>query len=99
MAATVWAVQMNEGIVMTPPGRTELTAEKLDAIAWDFLTSEFAERKYSIWPIDRRVDAFLRHRGLDELINRGPGYDALIQRVMANIGRALRRGLLDSPEN
>lgn len=84
---------------MTPAGRTELTAEELDAIAWDFFTSEFTERKYSMWPIDRRVDAFLRHHILDDVINNGAAYDALIQRVMANIGTALRRGLLDSPEN
>jgi hypothetical protein len=84
---------------MTPAGRTELTEQQLDAVAWDFLHSEFAAKTYSIWPMDRRVDAYLRRRGLDSLINDGAAYDALIQRVMANIGRARRRGFPASPKN
>jgi hypothetical protein len=84
---------------MTPAGRTELTEQQLDDVAWDFLNSEIRAKTYSIWPIDRRVDAYLRHRGLDSLINDDAAYDALIERVMANIGHALRRGLLTSPKN
>ncbi len=84
---------------MTPVGRTELTTQKLDAIAWEFLGSEFTDRIYSDWPIDRRVDAYLHHCGRDDLLNDGAAYDALLERVMANIGRALRRGLLASPHN
>jgi hypothetical protein len=84
---------------MAPAGRTELTDQELDAVAWDFLNSEFTAKTYAIWPIDRRVDAYLRHCGLDSLINDGAACEALIQRVMANIGRALRRGLLVSPNN
>ena len=88
-----------KGRVMKPAGRIELTEQQLDAIAWAFLNSEFAAKTYSIWPIDRRVDTYLRHRDLDSVINDGAAYDALIQRVMANIGRALQRGLLASPRN
>lgn len=79
---------------MTSAGRTELTPEQLDAIAWDFLCSEFTDKTYSVWPIERRVEAYLNHRGRDDLINDGAACDELLQRVMANIGRALRRGLL-----
>ena len=46
--------------------------------------------------IDRRVDAYLHHQGRDDLVIDGATYEALLQRVMANIGRALRRGFLDS---
>ena len=84
---------------MTPVGRTELTEQQLDATAWDFLNSEFTANAYSTRPIDRRVDAYLRHRALDNLINDGAAYDALIQRIMANIGHAVRRGLLAQPKN
>jgi hypothetical protein len=69
----------------------------LDAIAWDFLGSEFAEQIHADWPMDRRVDAFLRHQGRDDLANDGAAYDALLQRVMANIGRAMRVGRLAPP--
>jgi uncharacterized protein YqjF (DUF2071 family) len=82
---------------MTPAGRTDLTGQQLDAVAWDFLNSEFTANAYATWPIDRRVDAYLRHSGLDNLINDGGAYDALIQRVMANISRAVRRGLFAPP--
>ena len=81
---------------MRPAGHVELTTSHLDAIAWDFLGSEFAEHIYGDWPMDRRVDAFLRHEGRDDLVNDGVAYDALLQRVMANIGRALRQGRLSS---
>ena len=80
---------------MTPAGRTELTAEQLDALAWDFLRSEFTKKSYSTWPIERRVDAYLRHTERRDLIDDGAAFDALLDRVMANIGRALRRGLLN----
>ena len=84
---------------MAPAGDVELTTSQLDAIAWDFLGSEFAEQIYADWPMDRRVDAFLRHEGRDDLVNDGAAYDALLQRVMANIGRALRQGRLASQDN
>jgi hypothetical protein len=81
---------------MRPAGQFELTTSQLDDIAWDFLGSEFAEHIYADWPMDRRVDAFLHHEGRNDLAKDGAAYDALLQRVMANIGRALRQGRLAS---
>jgi hypothetical protein len=82
---------------MRPAGQFELTTSQLDAIAWDFLGSEFAEQIHADWPMDQRVDAFLRHEGRDDLAYDGAAYAALLQRVMANMGRALRQGRLASP--
>ena len=84
---------------MRPAGHVELTTGQLDAIAWDFLGSEYAEQIYADWPMDRRLDAFLRHEGRDDLVNDGAAYDALLQRVMTNIRRARRLGRLASPNN
>jgi hypothetical protein len=84
---------------MRPAGRTDWTSNKLDDIACDFLRSEFTAQTYSILPIDRRVDAYLRRHGLDDVVTRGAIYQDLIERVMANIGRALRRNHLASPQN
>jgi hypothetical protein len=84
---------------MRPAGQFELTTRQQDGIAWDFLGSEFAEQIHADWPIDRRVDAFLRHEARDDLVKDGAAYDALLQRVMANIGRALRQGRLASQNN
>jgi hypothetical protein len=88
-----------KGFAMTSAGRTELTTEQLDALALGFLRSEFADKSYSGWPIDRCVDAYLHHRGLDDLLNDGGACDELLERVMANIGRALRPGLVESQQN
>ena len=82
---------------MTPTDRVELTRRELDAIAWRFLGSEFTGQIYADWPIDRRIDAYLLHHGPTELLNDGSAYNALLERVMANIGRALREGVLPRP--
>jgi hypothetical protein len=86
-------------MVMTPTDREQLTSEELDLIAWRFLRSEFTEQIYADWPIDRRIDAYLLHHGPTELINDGSAYNALLERVMANIGPALRNGVLPPPNN
>lgn len=93
------AVYETKGFAMSPAGRRQLTPQQLDAIAWDFLRSEFTEPIYAEWSIDRRFDAYLHHQGRDDLVNDGAAYDALLQQVMANIGPAVRRGLLDSQMN
>lgn len=72
----------------------DLTHHELDRIAWRFLGSKFTGPAYAQWPIDRRVDAYLLHHGLISVMNDGTIYDALLESVMANIGPALRRGVL-----
>ena len=67
---------------------------RLDDVAWQFLSSEFAGEIYLDWPIDRRLDAFLRHRGFGELHDDGTAYEALLDRVMANIGAAMQAGVV-----
>ncbi|WP_123024423.1 hypothetical protein [Mycolicibacterium stellerae] len=84
---------------MTPTDRTEVTREQLETIAWQFLRSEFTSQIYADWPIDRRIDAFLLHHGQTELLNDGSAYNALMERVMANIGPALRAGVLPPVSN
>jgi hypothetical protein len=79
---------------MTSTDHTEVTQQQLNTIAWEFLRSEFTGQIYADWPIDRRIDAFLLHRGQTDLLNDGTAYNALMDRVMANIGPALRAGIL-----
>ncbi len=81
---------------MTPTNRRELTGEPLDAIAWRFLGSEYAGPAHGEWSIDRRIDAYLRHHGPSELLSDGSAYDALLQRIMSNIGAAQRMGVLQT---
>lgn len=76
---------------MTP---TSLVANKLESISWDFLKSEFAGPIYADWPIDRRLEVYLLHHGLTAVADDGSASSALLERVMANIGPALRCGVL-----
>lgn len=84
---------------MAPTGHVDLRQRQLDSIAWEFLGSEFTGQIYAGWPIDRRLGAYLLHRGLTEVANDGGACDALLDRVMANVGRALRTGVLGSSAN
>jgi hypothetical protein len=81
-------------VVKTLAGHVELTKQELDAIAWKFLGSEFTRELYANWPIDQRVNAYLMHDRLMQVANDGAACDALLHRVMANIGRAHRHGVL-----
>ncbi|KWX22521.1 hypothetical protein AFM11_20475 [Mycolicibacterium wolinskyi] len=77
---------------MSAARRAGLTGQQIEAIAWGFLHSEFTGQIYAIWPMDRRIDAYLLRRGMRAIINDGSAYNRLTERVMANMGRALRAG-------
>jgi hypothetical protein len=79
---------------MTPTDRGEMTRAELESIAWRFLRSKFTGAIYADWPLDRRLDAFLLHHGPTELLVDGSAYNELLDHVMANIGPALRNGVL-----
>lgn len=67
----------------------------VDTVAWHFLCSRYTGRDYWDWPLERRIEAYLRHIGHAELLRDGAAYSTLIDRVMANIARARRDGVLD----
>jgi hypothetical protein len=93
------ALPATERDAMTPNGRGDLTRHELDKIAWKFLGSKFTGRIYADWPLDRRMDAYLLHHGLINVMNDGTVYDALLESVMANIGPALRKGVIAQQHN
>lgn len=67
---------------------------ELEEMAWGFLGSTYASRRFGEWPIDRRLHAYLRHRGLSSVADDGTRTAALLDRVMANIAPALDSGTL-----
>ncbi len=72
-------------------------AAALDDIAWGFLCSEYSEHTHWDAPLDRRLDSYLRHRGLEQVVNDGSAYSAVLDRVMANFKRARNSGVLAPP--
>jgi hypothetical protein len=76
------------------PPAAELRDAELDAMAWGFLGSPYASNRFVEWPIDRRLHAYLRHQGLSNVADDGTLCAALLDRVMANIGRAFDSGTL-----
>ena len=75
----------------------ENRVQELDAIAWEFLCSPYTELTYWDWPLERRLDTYLRHQDRDDILNSGGAYAIVIDRVMANFGRARRDGVLTPP--
>lgn len=78
-------------MVPTTSGAPSLTDSDVDAVAFQFLHSTYADDIYADWPLDQRLDGFLRHLGLARVAEDGDAYDLILNRVMAYIG-ALRRG-------
>jgi len=83
---------------MTTAGPVDATGDReLDIIAWQFLCSPFTKRDYWDWPLERRLDAYLRHHNRADILNDGAAYAVVVERVMANLGRARRDGVLAPP--
>lgn len=75
--------------MMSEPPDESVEAE-LDSTAREFLQSQYAGDRFTGWPIDRRLDAYLRRCG-SAIANNGTVFGALLERVMANISLA-RKG-------
>lgn len=65
-----------------------LTDSDLDALATDFLQSHYLGSIYADWSPDRRLDMFLRRRGLDRVANDGDLSHHVLERIMTRAGRA-----------
>jgi hypothetical protein len=76
------------------PRSVELQDVELDTLAWGFLGSPYASNRFTEWPIDRRLQAYLVHHGLGDIADDGTVSAAILDRAMANIARALDRGML-----
>lgn len=72
----------------------ESLESELDSMAWEFLGSQYAGARFAEWPIDRRLHAYLLHRGLTHIADDGSLCAQLLDRVMANIAAARDNGTL-----
>ncbi|OYN78603.1 hypothetical protein [Mycolicibacterium sphagni] len=77
---------------------------ELDTIAWEFLCSPYTGSTYPYtgstygdWSLERRLDTYLRHQDREDILNSGAAYATLLDRVLANLQRARRDGVLSPP--
>ena len=57
----------------------------VDGLARQFLDSAYGSDQYANWPLDRRLEGFLQHRGLSHLADNGDLFTIICDRVMTNI--------------
>ncbi len=65
-----------------------LTESDVDALASEFLQSRYVDPIYADWSPDRRLDTFLRRRGLPRVADDGDLSEIVLYRIMAQVGRA-----------
>ncbi len=63
-----------------------LTDSDVDALAREFLRSRYVATIYADWPPDRRLDTFLRRRGLSRVADDGDLSNIVLDRIMTCVG-------------
>ena len=62
-----------------------LTDPDVDVLAYQFLDSDYAADAYINWPLEQRLDGFLRNRGMARVADDGDSCHILLDRVMSYI--------------
>jgi hypothetical protein len=57
----------------------------VDALARQFLNSDYVGGMYAKAPLDKRLSNFLRHSGMGAVADNGDLYNIILDRVMAGI--------------
>jgi hypothetical protein len=60
-----------------------LSDDDVDSLAWEFLQSHYVAAAYAGLPLDRRLDSFLRRRGLTRVADDGDMSVIVLDRVMS----------------
>lgn len=63
-----------------------LTDSEVDSIAWEFLRSHYVGTVYAHWPLDRRLDSFLRRHSPTRVADDGDLCTIILDRIMAYAG-------------
>lgn len=61
-----------------------------DTLASEFLQSHYMGPIYADWSSDRRLDTFLRRRGLSRVADDGDLSNFVLDRIMAQVGAPRR---------
>jgi hypothetical protein len=65
-----------------------LTDTDVDALAREFLLSRYLGPIYADWSPDRRLDTFLRRRGLSRVADDGDLSTIVLDRIMVQVSAA-----------
>ncbi|WP_156689300.1 hypothetical protein [Mycobacterium sp. Marseille-P9652] len=65
-----------------------LSDSDVDDLASEFLRSRYVDTIYADWSPDRRLDTFLRRRGLSRVADDGDLSRIVLDCIMAHVGRA-----------
>lgn len=58
-----------------------------DQFAWQFLHSDYVDDIHANWPLERRLEGFLRNRGLARLADDGDVCSIILDRAMTYWGQ------------
>ncbi|WP_068183105.1 hypothetical protein [Mycobacterium sp. UM_CSW] len=67
-----------------------LSDSDVDALAGEFLRSHYLGPIYADWSPDRRLDTFLRRRGLPRVADDGDLAKTVLDRIMARVSGGAR---------
>jgi hypothetical protein len=70
--------------------RPLVTDRDVDQFARQFLHSDYVDDIHANWPLERRLEGFLRNRGLARLADDGDACIIILDRVMTYRGQARR---------
>ncbi|MCV7442111.1 hypothetical protein H7K33_07745 [Mycobacterium paraense] len=62
-----------------------MTDTDVDALAREFMLSQYLGQIYADWSPDRRLDTFLRRRGLARVADDGDLSMTVMERIMARV--------------
>jgi hypothetical protein len=62
-----------------------VTDSDVHALTWEFVNSGYRGDEYANWPIERRLDRFLRRRGLSRHADNGDICNIILDRIMRSI--------------
>jgi hypothetical protein len=68
-----------------------LSDSDVDALASEFLRSRYLGPIYADWSPDRRLDTFLRRRGLPRVADDGDLAKSVLDRIMIRVSAGARR--------
>jgi hypothetical protein len=65
-----------------------VSGRDIDQFAWQFLHSDYDGAIHANWPLERRLEGFLRNRGLARLADDGDVCTEILDRIMTFGSRA-----------